>query len=110
MRLLFDQNLSFKLCNLLGDLFADSTQARLIGMDQSDDVDLWNFARDNGYVIVTQDVDFFNRSAVHGFPPKVIWLRCGNQRTLFIESLLRDNFDAIEGFEADANIAVLELL
>jgi predicted nuclease of predicted toxin-antitoxin system len=71
MRLLFDQNLSFKLCNLLADLFPDSTQARLIGMEQSDDVDLWEYARVNEYVIVTQDVDFFNRSAVHGFPPKI---------------------------------------
>jgi predicted nuclease of predicted toxin-antitoxin system len=110
MRLLFDQNLSFKLCNLLADLFPDSTQARLIGMEQSDDVDLWEYARVNEYVIVTQDVDFFNRSAVHGFPPKIIWLRCGNQRTVYLEALLRANFDAIKDFEADADLAVLELL
>ncbi len=36
MRLLFDQNLSFKLCNRLADLFPDSTQARLLGMDEAD--------------------------------------------------------------------------
>lgn len=109
MRLLFDQNLSFKLCNRLSDLFPNSTQARLIGMDQSDDPDLWEYARDSGYVIVTQDVDFFERSALFGSPPKVIWLRCGNKRTAFIEQLLRDNLAAIQAFETDAAVDCLEL-
>jgi predicted nuclease of predicted toxin-antitoxin system len=109
MKLLFDQNLSFKLCDLLADLFPNSAQARLIAMDESDDHELWEYARDNGYVFVTQDVDFFNLSTLHGFPPKIIWLRCGNQRTALVEALLRDNFAAIEDFEADAAVACLEL-
>jgi predicted nuclease of predicted toxin-antitoxin system len=109
MRLLFDQNLSFKLCNRLSDLFPNSTQARLIGMDQSEDPDLWEYARDSGCMIVTHDVDFFERSALFGSPPKVIWLRCGNQRTAFIEQLLRDNFAAIQAFETEAAVDCLEL-
>ena len=31
MKLLFDQNLSFKLCQALADLFPGSSQARLLG-------------------------------------------------------------------------------
>lgn len=37
MKLLFDQNLSFKLCSLLADLFPDSRQIRGLGLDRSDD-------------------------------------------------------------------------
>ena len=35
MKLLFDQNLSFKLCQTLTDLFPGSTQVRLLGMGTS---------------------------------------------------------------------------
>jgi predicted nuclease of predicted toxin-antitoxin system len=35
MKLLFDQNLSFKLCARLTDLFPGSNQVRLLGLDQA---------------------------------------------------------------------------
>lgn len=35
MKLLLDQNLSFKLCLRLQDLFPDSDQARLLGMAEA---------------------------------------------------------------------------
>ena len=35
MKLLFDQNLSFKLCALLADLFPESKSVRELGLDQS---------------------------------------------------------------------------
>jgi predicted nuclease of predicted toxin-antitoxin system len=43
-----------------------------------------------------------------GSPPKVIWLRCGNQPTRVIEKLLRDHLEAIAGFEL-SSAACLEL-
>jgi predicted nuclease of predicted toxin-antitoxin system len=81
MRLLFDQNLSFKLCQALIDLFPGSNQVRLIGLGEAEDAVLWQHAKTNGFVLVTQDCDFADMSALYGSPPKVIWLRCGNQRT-----------------------------
>ena len=44
MKLLFDQNLSFKLCTQLADVFPDSSQTRLLGLDQADDRTLWQHA------------------------------------------------------------------
>ena len=38
MKLLFDQNLSFKLCALLADLFPGSKSVRELGLDKSDDL------------------------------------------------------------------------
>ena len=101
MKLLFDQNLSFKLSSLLADLFPESSQVRLIGLSEVDDLVVWQYAKTNGFCLVTQDADFAEMSALYGPPPKVIWLRCGNQSTAVVEKLLRDHADAIVSLEQD---------
>jgi len=81
MKLLFDQNLSFRLCGLLSDLFPDCEHVRRLGFERADDLTLWRYARDKGYAFVTLDADFAELAALFGAPPKVIWLRRGNQST-----------------------------
>jgi len=109
MKLLFDQNLSFRLTKQLALLFPDSAHVRLLGMDQQNDLSLWRFARDQGFVVVTQDADFEWLSQLHGFPPKIIWLRCGNTATANIRRILETNYELILAFEADDLLACLEL-
>jgi len=109
MKLLFDQNLSFKLCDRLADLFLDSNQVRHAGLETADDRAIWEFAKTNGFVIVSQDADFADMAALYGPPPKVIWLRCGNQPTEFVEKLFRDHVEAIVAFVKDANTACWEI-
>jgi predicted nuclease of predicted toxin-antitoxin system len=108
MKLLFDQNLSFKLCRQLNDLFPESQHVRLGGLDRADDAAIWRYAADNGFAFVTLDADFAEMAALHGPPPKVIWLRCGNQTTATVESLLRKHVETIHTFEHDA-AACLEI-
>ena len=109
MKLLFDQNLSFKLCNRLADLFPDSKQVRRAGLEKADDRAIWEFAKTNDFTIVSQDSDFADMAALYGSPPKVIWLRCGNQTSEFIEKLFRDHANAIIAFAADSSAACWEL-
>jgi predicted nuclease of predicted toxin-antitoxin system len=59
MKLLFDENLSFKLCRQLDDLFPDSSQVRLVGLERADDRAIWNYAKANGFAVVTLDADFW---------------------------------------------------
>ena len=66
MKLLFDQNLSFKLCQQLADLFPASNQVRLVGLDQADDRTLWEFARINGYTLVSFDADLADMATLLG--------------------------------------------
>lgn len=99
MRLLFDQNLSYRLCEQLADLYPGSSQARLLGLARASDELIWETAKREGYVIVTQDVDFVNLSLLKGPPPKVVWLRCGNLGTKFIEQLIRSHSAALSSFE-----------
>lgn len=108
MKLLFDQNLSFRLCAKLADLFPDSSQVSLAGLASAMDRDIWNYAGLNGFVLVSLDVDFADMATLVGPPPKVIWLRCSNQPVSSVEKLLRNHFEIITSFEADA-AACLEI-
>jgi predicted nuclease of predicted toxin-antitoxin system len=108
MKLLFDQNLSFKLCERLADLFPGSSQARLTGLGRANDRVLWDNAGANGFVLVTLDADFADMATLLGPPPKVIWLRRSNQPTAAIERMLRDHAEVIAAFERDA-AACLEI-
>ena len=109
MKLLFDQNLSPKLVNRLADLFPASGHVQSAGLECGDDDPVWQHARNNGFVIVTKDVDYNNLSVVRGSPPKVIWLQLGNCTTAQLEALFRARFADIEAFEKDASVGTLVL-
>jgi predicted nuclease of predicted toxin-antitoxin system len=107
--LLFDQNLSFKLFRKRADLFPDSNHIRLLGLEESSDKAIWDYAKANGFMLVSQDVDFADMATLYGPPPKVIWLRCGNQPSSAIEHRLRDHAGPIASFEQDTTTAVWEI-
>ena len=109
MKLLFDQNLSFKLCQRLTDLFPGSSQVRLLGLGEADDQAVWHYAQAKGFTLVSQDSDFADMAALFGPPPQVIWLRCGNQPTAHIETLFRNHVQVIASFEHDPAAACLEI-
>jgi predicted nuclease of predicted toxin-antitoxin system len=109
MKLLFDQNLSFRLCTDIADLFPESNHVRLLGLSEAGDQVLWDYAKDNGFTIVSQDVDFAEMAALSGSPPKVIWLRAGNQSTTAVAALLRRHIDLIVAFGNDNDTACLEI-
>jgi predicted nuclease of predicted toxin-antitoxin system len=109
MKLLFDQNLSFKLCRLLSDLFPGSSQVRLLGLAEADDRSIWDYARMHGYALVTQDADFSELGLLLDAPPKVIWMRTGNQPTHVIERTIRNHAAVIAAFEQDETATCLEI-
>jgi predicted nuclease of predicted toxin-antitoxin system len=89
LKLLFDQKLSHRLPEALAHAFPGSGQVRMLGLDTADDRTIWRYAADHGFCIVTLDSDFADLSALLGQPPKVVWLRCGNKPTAFVEDLIR---------------------
>lgn len=107
--LLFDQNLSPRLVIKLADLYPGSNHVDTLGLGTAADPEIWNFARSNGYMIVTKDADFSELSVLLGIPPKVIWIRRGNCSTRDIENLLRSSYDTIADFSGDSNTGVLTL-
>jgi predicted nuclease of predicted toxin-antitoxin system len=109
VKLLFDENLSPKLPRLLADLFPNSLHVRDVGMNTTADPLVWDYARDNGFMIVSKDADMHDLSLVFGEPPKVVWLRLGNCSTLQVEGLLRQDFDIIKLFYEDEQVSLLAL-
>lgn len=109
MKLLLDQNLSHQLVVRLADIYPDSEHVRNIGMKNADDVMLWDYAKQHGFVLVTKDEDFHARSLLFGHPPKVLWVRGGNCSTELVETLLRKNLSEILKFDLNANAGFLTL-
>jgi len=70
MKLLFDENLSFKLCRQLKDLFPGSSHVRLLGLEHADDHATWDYAKVNEFALATLDADFVEMAALLGPPPK----------------------------------------
>jgi predicted nuclease of predicted toxin-antitoxin system len=109
MKLLFDHNLSPQLVNRFADLYPDSQHVFLLGMDQDDDRQIWEYAAQQDFTIITRDSDYNDLSLLLGFPPKVIWIRRGNCSTQTIESILRAATTDIQQFNQAPSIGVLTL-
>ena len=109
MKLLFDANLSHKLVSRLAGAFPESSHVRMVGLKDQADLAIWNYAKDQGLSIVTLDEDFYDLSCYYGPPPKVIWLRIGNQPTSVHERMIRERSALIRRFENDPEAGCLEL-
>ena len=109
MKLLFDENLSFRLVPALADIYPESTHVREIGLLGADDLQVWNFAAEHGLMLVSKDTDFYERSLVFGAPPKIIWLRVGNCTVNETVTLLRSQYIVIRHFSEDATATFLPL-
>lgn len=112
MKLLFDQNISFRITKKLQSYFSDCQQVSDCGLSNSEDSDIWEYAKINDFAIVTFDSDFFDISIISGHPPKIIWLRTGNLTTNEMAQLIIENREIIISFlgnKDQADIACLEL-
>src|ERR1035437_3618182 len=109
MKLLLDQNLSPRLVRLLQDDFPGSIHVSEIGMAESNDRLIWQFAREQDYLIVTRDSDFMEMSMMLGFPPKVVWIRRGNCSTIEVLNLLNTGYDAIWDLSGNPDARILIL-
>ena len=64
------------------------------------------YAKDNGYAIVSKDSDFQERSVLRGPPPKIIWLRATNCTSAEIEGLFAGGSPAHRSVQARTTLDV----
>ena len=98
MSLLFDQNISFRIISKIETNFPEAKQVRQPGIKNHSDLEIWKYAKENKFTIVTFDADFFDLANLKGHPPKIIWLRFGNTRTDFLADLLNSKNLLIKDF------------
>jgi len=112
MQLLFDQNISYRIIKKISKHFPGAKQVREQGLENLTDLEIWEYARDYGFAIVTFDADFFDLSNLFGHPPKIIWLRTGNRKTDALAELIISKHELINEFLANKNyedIACIEI-
>lgn len=93
----------------LADVFPGSSHIQFHQLTEAEDGEIWEFAKVQGFCIVTQDADFAERSRLYGSPPKIIWLRCGNAPTRTVEAIFRTGRETIQEFLGNSSLDCLEL-
>ena len=85
MRFLVDAQLPPALARWLGERGFAATPVRELGLRESDDGSIWNFATAGDWTVLTKDEDFVARCVGNPAAPTVVWLRIGNctNRVLF---------------------------
>ena len=109
MKLLLDQNLSRMLVRQLADEYPESVHVAGIGLDTATDREIWEYAGQRGYVIVSKDSDFRQLALLFGPPPHVVWLQVGNVSTEVIEALLRRSVARLLEFASSDEESLLVL-
>lgn len=110
MKFLIDNNLSFKPVLPLQTAFPDTCHVRDVLALDIDDFAVWNFAKTNGYTLLTKDNDFDERVQLMGCPPKLVHLLCGNRPTLYILNLILLRKEIIAAFiEDDSGDCILKI-
>lgn len=109
MKLLLDENLSRRIVPFLQAAFPDSSQVALLGLEGASDSEIWQYAKDRGFVIVSRDSDFQERSLVAGHPPQVIWLKIPNRSKIAVLNILLEHRAEIEQALTGQNLACVEL-
>jgi len=98
MKLLLDENISSKLVKFLINDFPESSHIDYLQMQGTTDTNIWEYAKTEGYIIVSKDNDFRQRSFLFGSPPQVVWLSVGNGGTKVLKELLLANVLEIKKF------------
>lgn len=110
MKLLLDNNLSFRLKTSLRAAFPCTVHVSDLNMDsKTEDTAVWKFALENDYSIVTKDNDFEWLSRFYGCPPKVKQLTCGNKKTSEIVFMIQKSENDIIDFLNSQNDCLLYL-
>ena len=78
MRFLVDAQLPPALARWLGEHGWAAAAVRDVGLRDADDGSIRNFASTGGWVLITKDDDFVERSLDSIEDPHVVWLRIGN--------------------------------
>ena len=108
-KLLLDNNISYRIISKVKDIFPKSTHVMLKNLDESSDIDVWEYAKKYNFTILTKDSDFNDLAIYRGTPPKVIWLKIGNCKITTIETVIRENQNTIKSFLSDKNSSILEM-
>ena len=109
MKFIVDHNLPPRLARLLDQRFPGTSHTLDLAFDRLPDIKLWEYAKMNGFHLITKDGDHFQLALLRGAPPKVVWVRIGNAPTSAVLALIERHLDTIEKFLLEEGPTVLAL-
>ena len=109
MKLLLDENLSKRLVPFLQADYPDTSQVVLLGLEQASDREIWQYAKQHDYVIVTKDSDYQDLNELYGSPPQVILLMLGNSDKARLLKVLIDRKKDIQQLLSSPDIGCIEI-
>ena len=109
MKLLFDQNISYRILKKLPKAYSGSSHVKTEGLLNASDFEIWEYAKLNQFIIVTQDSDFNDLYLLKGFPPKILWFQTGNLRTDELVLILVNRQKVILDFSSNDELGCMEL-
>jgi predicted nuclease of predicted toxin-antitoxin system len=110
MKILLDANISWKLTKALSPIFGECLHVDNIGITvPAQDVDIWDYAKENGFIIITKDNDFVDLLEVKGYPPKIVLLKTGNSSSKALVQLLTNSKTLIQEL-SENDYGLLEII
>jgi len=105
MKFLIDAQLPPSLAAWISERGHEAVAVRDIGLRDSPDTAIWEYAQVNDAIIVTKDEDFAQLAAIRPRPPRVLWIRLGNTTNANLVHALAAHWpDLIAHFEAGAPV------
>lgn len=101
MKLLLDENTSHRILKLIEDDFPCSIHVNFAEVPLRTDQTIWQYAKANGFTILTFDSDFVQIAALRGTPPRVLLLHLRNPTYQETANALIQRKAVIEDFITD---------
>jgi predicted nuclease of predicted toxin-antitoxin system len=111
MKLLLDANISWRLCASLSEQFGECAHVNKTALPYpAKDFEIWKYAKENGYIVVTQDTDFLYFLETKGYPPQIILIKTGNMNRHQLEKIILQAKQAIIEFSRNEEHGLLEIV
>lgn len=96
MKILIDAQISPHLALWFQDeLKIEAYSLKFFNLQYSRDIEIYEFAKNNNFVILSKDSDFIDLLLRLGSPPKLIYLNTGNSSNDFLKELFRNKIQVI---------------
>ncbi|WP_426490833.1 DUF5615 family PIN-like protein [Hymenobacter sp. 102] len=110
MRLLLDENISWRVAAYLRPHFAEVLHVRDVDLDNSPDTSIWRYAQQHGFHILTKDEDFIRLLFAHGFPPKIVVVTNAQLPAKMLADFMLARLPQLQEFLGDSTAAGMLVL
>jgi len=92
---LVDNQLPAALCSFLNSQGHQSVHVVALEMDESCDLEIWDYATAGNWIVVSKDEDFLHLANRPGDTGKLLWVRIGNCRRQTLLQAFKSELPAI---------------